>query len=146
MLWKPKQSYQLYQNMRYGHCLTWNNSTSQVEVHTCLFSRHWNLNDSNFTCATLGKNRIPVNKSYTKLNNFTCHNYNRQGARCKHCLEGYGHALFSDGNVCADSTSHRHLWILNFPFQILMVTLMYLIFIPLQIDATSSPFSVPIFR
>ena len=135
-----KNSEYLY--VRYGHCLTWNNSTSQVEVHTCLFTRHWNHNDSNFTCAMLGNYRIPVGIPHNKLNRFTCYSYNRQGTGCKHCLEGYGHPVFSDGNTCADCTSHRHFWILNLLFHLIMVTIMYLIFIPLQIDVTSSPLNV----
>ena len=72
----------------------------------------------------------------------TCKRYNRQGAQCQHCIDGYGPAAFFDGVTCADCSRHKYLWLLNLLFQLMMVTLLYLVVILFQIKGTSSPFNI----
>ena len=72
----------------------------------------------------------------------TCSPYNRHGAQCQHCINGYGPAAFSDGATCADCSRHKYVWLLNLAFQLMAVTLMYLVVILFQIKGTSSPFNI----
>ena len=77
-----------------------------------------------------------------ELNNMTCKPYNRYSAQCQHCMDGYGPAAFSDGVTCADCSGHKYLWLLNLAFQLMAVTLMYLVVILFQIKGTCSPFNI----
>ena len=125
--------------VQYGYCLTWNNSTNSAEIHRCLLD-HWEFNG---TCTGSHLNTfhiIPTNISGKELNYLTCETLNnRQGSLCKHCIDGYGPAVFSNGISCADCSKHRHLWILDVLFQLCMVTLLCIVVILLQIKGTSSP-------
>ena len=126
-----------YVHITRGHCLTWNNTTRDLEISRCLHILHdtkvcngyiWYSISSDITAPT--------------LNNVTCMPYNRQGAQCQHCINGYGPAAFSDGTTCADCSKHRYMWILNLLFQLMAVTLMYLVIILFQIKGTCSPFNI----
>lgn len=125
-------------------CLTWNNITEEVELHrTCLFTRFMIQDNTTKRCATLGgEYLVPANISGQELNRIICKNYNRQGRRCEFCIDGYGPAVFADGNICANCSTHRYLWIVYLFIQLVMITLIYFIFIHLQISMTSSPFNV----
>ena len=122
-----------------GNCLTWNSLTGSAELHQCLFSTLWDLKH---ICSNISSYWVSSNISGESLNQITCGGYNRKGAQCSQCIDGYGPAAFSDGVSCADCSKHKHLWILNLLFQLLMVTLMYIIFIPLQISAVASPHNI----
>ena len=123
-----------------GYCMTWDNVTQAV-VNRCLIShqafdscQHHSIVDADLV--------IPTNISGPELNYVTYKVYNRKGFHCRHCIDGYGPAAFSDGITCADCSKFRHLWILNLVFQLAMVTLMYIIVILFQIKGTSSPLNV----
>ena len=92
----------------YGQCMTWNNDTKDTEVGRCLFIHQ----DKRHMCNYNGYHRlvyyIPTNISGPELNRFMCSGYNREGAQCRQCIEGYGPALFSDGVTCADCSKHRY--------------------------------------
>ena len=118
--------------------MTWNNITHNVEVGRCLFTRKDDL------CKSYYSYSVPTNIVGPELNYFTCNIYNRQGAQCKRCIDGYGPAPFSDGVTCADFSKYKHLWVLHLFFQLMMVTLMYLAVIVLQVKGNSSPFNIMI--
>ena len=120
--------------------MTWNNATHDVEVSNCLFTHQ----DSCDHADSYNRYSISTTIAGPELNNFTCKDYNRQRAQCRQCIDGYGPAAFSDGVTCADCSKHKHLWILNLLFQLMMVTIMYLAVILLQIKGTSSPFNIMI--
>ena len=110
-------------------------------MHTCTHSHmHTRMHAQTHTHAHAHKvhylhpdsYRIPNNISDSTLNYVTCEGYNRQGTQCNQCIDGYGPLVFSDGDSCADCSKHRHLWLLNLLFQLTMLTLFYLVFIPLQ--------------
>ena len=126
----------------HGQCMTWNNVTKDVEVGRCLFI----YQDKRHMCDYNGYHKlvyhIPTNTSGSELNRFMCSGYNREGAQCRQCIEGYGPALFSDGVTCADCSKHRYHWILYFIFQLSMVTIMYLAVVLFEINGTASPFNV----
>ena len=127
-------------SIRYGYCLTWNNSTNSAEIHRCLLD-YWDGNS--FVCIRHYSSvyHVPINISRTELDYLTCQKLNnRQGSLCEHCIDGYGPALFSIS--CADCSKNRNLWILNVLFQLSMVTLLCLVIILLQIKGTSSPLNV----
>ena len=120
-----------------SYCLTWNNTTRDLEISRCLQIPH----ERNM-CNNYNRYSISSDIAGPTLNNVTCKPYNRQGAQCQHCIDGYGPAAFSDGTTCADCSKHRYMWILNLIFQLMAVTLMYLIVILFQIKGTCSPFNI----
>ena len=131
-----------YVYIKRGGCMTWNNSTREVEFHRCLYTALWHLNTTGYECTLPGFYRIPNTISGLELNREVCRSYNRKGLRCGECLSGFGPAVFSDGYTCADCSGYRNYWIFQLCFQLSMITFMYLIFIPLQINVASSPFNV----
>ena len=138
-----------------GNCMTWNNESNEAQVQNCLFTP---MNFANVTiCSTINLvnniinidnhnyntfYHIPVNLSGQELNSFTCKAFNRKGTQCRQCIDGYGAAPFTDGNSCYDCSKHKYLWIMNLFIQLFMTTVIYILFIPLQINATSSPFNI----
>ena len=127
-----------YIHVKQGICVTWDNATGSAEVHHCLFTK-WS---DNYTCTIHDVYRISTTATGEKLNHFTSGDYNRQGRYCSQCIDGYGPAVFSDDVICADCTKHRHLWILNFMFQLFMVTILCLLLMLFQIKGTSTPLNV----
>ena len=124
--------------IKFGYCMTWNNSTGEEELSRCLTM------DKN-TCmkhTIPNTDRISAKIPGEELNHITCDQYNRQGKQCAHCIDGFGPAAFSDGPECADCSKHRNLWMIYLLLQVSMVTLMYIIFILLQIRGTSSPLNI----
>ena len=120
-----------------SHCLTWNNTTRDVEISRCLYiHQDENLHDS--------YNWYSVSSYVTgpELNNLTCKPYNRYGPQCRFCINGYGPAAFSDGASCADCSKRKYLWLINLIFQLMAATLLYLVVVLFQINGTSSPFNI----
>ena len=134
----------------WGHCMTWNNATQDVEVSSCLFiHQDRNLKDPCYNYNELSMRKhsfytysIPINISGSELNRFVCGGYNRKGAQCRECIDGYGPAVFSDSGTCADCSKHQYHWILYFIFQLTMVTIMYLVVILFEINGTASPLNI----
>lgn len=120
-----------------GHCFTWNNATQDVEICRCLYRQNV-LN----SCDNSYMYSISTNISGPALNGIVCGAYNRHGTHCSQCIQGYGPAAFSDGITCADCSKHRHFWVLNLLFQLVMVSILYLVIILFQIKGTSSPFNI----
>ena len=120
-----------------SHCLTWNNATHEVQISRCLYIHQ----DSNL-CKNYNWYGVLSDTVGLELNDMTCRPYNRHGAQCQHCIVGYGPAAFSDGVTCTDCSRHKHLWLLNLAFQLMAVTLMYLVVILFQIRGASSPFNI----
>ena len=83
-----------------------------------------------------------MNISGEELNSFTCKAFDKKGTQCRQCIDGYGPAPFTNGNSCYNCSKHKYLWIMNLFIQLFMTTVMYILFIPLQINATSSPFNI----
>ena len=126
-----------YVYIMYGRCMVWDNSSHEVKISRCLFTRQ-GINQ----CRNYTSYGIPANLSAPDLNYMTCNSYNRQDTQCRQCTDGYGPAAFSDGITCADCSRQRHMWVLNLLFQLTMVTLMYSIVILFQVKGSSSPFNV----
>ena len=128
--------------VEHGYCLTWNNSTQSAELHRCFFSG-WSSNYS-LPYAWTGDHmdRIPLDTSRSALDSLSCGEYNRRGTQCRQCIDGYGPALFSDDIFCTDCSKYKHLWVLILLFQLIMLTLMCLVFIILKVNESGSPFNV----
>ena len=117
-----------------SHCLTWNND---VQISRCLYIyQGTNLCKDDNWYGILSDTMDP------ELNNITCKPYNRYGAQCQHCMDGYGPAAFSDGVTCANCSRHKYLWLLNLAFQLMAVTFMYLVVILFQMKGTCSPSNI----
>ena len=99
-------------------------------------------NYSSYYWHTIYSYSIPTNISGPELNRCVCSGYNRKGAQCRECIEGYGPAAFSDGVTCADCSKYRYHWILYFIFQLTMVTVMYLAVVLFGINGTASPINI----
>ena len=126
-----------YVNVAYSHCLTWNNATYNVQISRCLY-----IHQDRNICDSYYWYNVSSKITGLELNNVTCKPYNRQGVQCQHCIDDYGPAAFSDGVTCADCSKYKHFWILNLLFQMMMVTLLYLLVILFQVKGTCSPFNV----
>ena len=120
-----------------GHCLTWNNATNDIEISHCLY-----INQDLNLCGITDMYSVSNDVTGPKLNNVTCELYHRHGALCQYCIDGYGPAAFSDGVSCADCSRYKYFWLLNLLFQLMMVTLLYLVVVFFQIKGTCSPFNV----
>ena len=129
-----------------GNCMTWNNETDDAQIQCCLFTPQ-TFKDvclpiyPTLSNIALTAYPIPINTSGDEFDSITCRPFNRKGTQCKQCRDGYGPAPFVNGNSCYDCSEHQYLWILNIFIQIAMCTLMYILFIPLQICVTCSPFN-----
>ena len=124
-----------YIEIQDGHCITWNDETHTTDISLCLLTCLLNYD----VCGKYGSYRTSTNVSGPELNQMICGGYNRQGSYCKQCIDGYGPAVFSDSLICASCSKLKYLWILNLSMQLIIVTLMYLVVIILQVNATSSP-------
>ena len=132
--------------VRVGNCMTWNDETDDAQIQGCLFTPRTFKDvclpiSPTLNNMALNVYPIPINTSGDELDSITCGPFNRKGTQCKQCRDGYGPALFVNGNSCYDCSEHQYLWILNIFIQIAMCTLMYILFIPLQICVTCSPFN-----
>ena len=95
-----------------GHCMIWNNHDAGAEVGRCLFIyKKKTRNNACYKESMMYAYSIPTNISGSELNGFICKDYNRKGAQCRQCIDGYGPAVFSDGISCAE-TRHSYHWIL----------------------------------
>ena len=132
-----------YIYIKHGYCMTWNNQTNSEELQRCLLSQ-WDK--SNNTCTEMDHHfntyTISIDVSGNELNQLMCKAFNRQGTRCSQCLENYGPAVFTDSIYCADCSKYRHFWILQTLFQLLLSTLMCLLFTLFEIKGTSSPMNI----
>ena len=117
-------------------CLTWDNQTDSIHASYCLFIP--------VDLAWCKANCYEISTKLTgpELNKWMCGRLNRQGAQCKQCISGYGPAALSDGVSCADCSKHRHLWILNLLFQLLCLTITFMVITVLQIKGTASPWNI----
>ena len=122
------------------YCITWNRYSNSGEIAKCLRTNQKGIK-YHFT-RQFRKYEQSTNITGPELNNVTCNVYNRNGAQCRHCIDGHGPAVFSDGITCADCSQHRHHWVLNLLLQLTMVTVLYVIVVVYQINGTSSPFNV----
>ena len=126
-----------YIHVARSYCLTWNNATYDVQISRCLYIHQ----DTNL-CKNYNRYAVSSDTVGPELNNMICEPYNRYGAQCQYCMDGYGPAAFSDGATCADCSRYKYLWLLNLTLQLMVVTLMYLVVILFQTNGTCSPFNI----
>ena len=62
--------------IKHGNCMTWNNSTKQAELQSCLLSQ-WNFSKTCQRYIVSDTYRIPANLSGRDLNYIMCKGYNR---------------------------------------------------------------------
>ena len=119
-------------------CLTWDNQTDSICASYCLCP------PMDHALCREGYYEISSKLSGPELNEKMCGKLNRQGAHCKQCIGGYGHSVLSDGVSCADCSKHNYMWLLNLLFQLLLLTLMFILIIVLRIKGTASPWNIVI--
>ena len=125
--------------LRFGYCMTYNNTTGTTEYGTCPFIGHYNT----AYVADLFYIRLPSNVSL--LNEFMCGPLNREGPLCGRCKDGYGIALYSYTLQCSKCWGHGYGWVLYYFLELFPITVMYFLVVIFHIRATSSPLSAIVF-
>ena len=118
-------------SLQIQHCMAYDLDTRTQVVAYCLFeSMLERITD------------LPPNVS--KLNDFMCGHFNREGQLCGDCKKGYGPALLRNYE-CAKCSTKSYGWALYLLLEFLPITVFYLIIVTFQISATSGPLNVFIF-
>lgn len=115
--------------LKLGYCMTYEEGGG-FYVGICDNVHISNTTDDNYI-------RLPSNVS--DLNNYMCGPMNRKGMMCSECADGFGLAVFSIEQVCANCTGvwygvPLYLFIVFVP-----VTVFYFVIIFFHINVTSSP-------
>ena len=127
--------------LRFGYCMTYNNTTGTTEYGACPYIGHYN------TTTTSGDDsfyiQLPSNVSL--LNEFMCGPLNREGPLCGRCKDGYGIALYSYTLQCSKCWEHGYGWVLYYFLELFPITVMYFVVVIFHIRATSFPLSALVF-
>ena len=125
--------------LRFGYCITYNNTTGTTEYGMCPFIGHYN------TTYGAGIFYIQLPSNVSLLNEFMCGPLNREGPLCGRCKNGYGIALYSYTLQCSKCWGHGHGWVLYYFLELFPITVMYFLVVIFHIRATSSPLSAIVF-
>ena len=89
---------------------------------------------------------LPKNNSAETLNNLLCGPSNRKGVLCSQCKEGYSPSIFLRDKTCSycGDTSVQYGWI-YIVFELLAITLFFLIVVTFNISATSGSMNAFVF-
>ena len=125
--------------LRFGYCITYNNTTGTTEHGECPYIGHYNTTDIE------GIFYIQLPSNVSLLNEFMCGPLNREGSLCGRCKDGYGIALYSYTLQCSKCWGHGYGWVLYYFLELIPITVMYFLVVILHIRATSSPLSAFVF-
>ena len=125
--------------LRFGYCMTYNNTTGATEHGACPYIGHYNTTHIEDTFYI----QLPNNMSL--LNENMCGPLNREGPLCGRCKDGYGIALYSYTLQCSKCWGHGYGWVLYYFLQLFPITVMYFLVVIFHIRATSSPLSALVF-
>ena len=129
-----------YVLVRFGYCITYNNTTGATLYGTCPYIAHYNATT---LVGYFFYIQLPSNVSL--LNEFMCGPLNREGTLCGKCKDGYGTALYSYTLECSKCWGHGYGWTLYYFLELFPITMMYFLVVIFHIRATSSPLSALVF-
>ena len=113
------------------YCMTYDPVTRAQVVGYCLFE-------------SMLERIIDLPPNVSKLNDFMCGHFNREGQLCGDCKKGYGPALLTNYE-CAKCSTKSYGWALYLLLEFLPITVFYLVIVTFQVSATSGPLNVFIF-
>ena len=125
--------------LRFGYCMTYNNTTGATEHGACPYIGHYN------TTRIEGIFYIQLPSNVSLLNELMCGPLNREGPLCGRCKGGYGIALYSYTLHCSKCWGHGYGWVLYYFLELFSITVMYFLVVIFHIRATSSPLSALVF-
>ena len=125
--------------LRFGYCMTYNNTTGATEHGACPYIGHYN------TTRIEGIFYIQLPSNVSLLNELMCGPLNREGPLCGRCKGGYGIALYSYTLHCSKCWGHGYGWVLYYFLELFPITVMYFLVVIFHIRATSSPLSALVF-
>ena len=118
-------------SLQIQYCMSYNPVTRTQVVEFCLFE-------------SMLERIIDLPPNVSKLNDFMCGHFNREGQLCGTCKKGYGPALFTNYE-CAECSTKSYGWALYLLLEFLPITVFYLVIVTFQVSATSGPLNVFIF-
>lgn len=118
-----------------GNCMTYNAQEGMAYLAACPFG----LRDESEIYS-------PLPHNVSKLNDFTCSPYNREGMVCSECKAGYGPSVFTNNLECFKCSGLYHGWALYFFFELFPITVLFIIMSLLHIRLTSSGFNCLLFN
>ena len=118
-------------SLQIQYCMNYDPVTRTQVVGFCLFE-------------SMLERIIHLPSNVSKLNDFMCGHFNREGQLCGDCKKGYGPALLRNYD-CAKCSTKSYGWALYLLLEFLPITVFYLIIVTFQISATSGPLNVFIF-
>ena len=118
-------------SLQIQYCMSYNPVTRTQVVGFCLFE-------------SMLERIIDLPPNVSKLNDFMCGHFNREGQLCGTCKKGYGPALFTNYE-CAECSTKSYGWALYLLLEFLPITVFYLVIVTFQVSATSGPLNVFIF-
>ena len=96
-----------------GYCVTYNFSVVDIGLPVCPYF----LQNFSFCHKPLVNfYLVPFSLPLSKVNDFTCGAYNREGLLCSQCKPGYGPAVYAFSLMCVECSNGHHGWVLYFPF------------------------------
>ena len=109
-----------------GYCLTFDKATNETLLVNCPYNTA-NSHD-------LYKMYVVLNTSVSELNTFTCEPLNRAEVElCKRCLHNFGPSPFTLNTSCFDCSSPYHGWPLYLTFELIPLTIFFVLVTVLKI-------------
>ena len=121
-------------SLAFGYCATYSEDTrnSVLSVTLCPY-----FQSTGYNMTTPGYIQLPRN--LTQLNDYMCGPLNRKGLVCSECADGFGPAVNSFWYTCANCTDAWYKVPLFLIFELVPITVFYLIILAFQIGVTSAP-------
>ena len=115
----------------YGYCMTFDNDTKVTQVGKCFYTLFSQLNSSFFTV-------LPSNPS--KLNQFICSPWHREGNLCSQCEEPYGLSVANLYTKCVKCSLREGVgWLLFFILELVPVTILFAVVISFRVSIARPP-------
>ena len=121
-----------------GYCMTWHESEDIPVLARCPY--HY----LDYTQTADGYLQIQPEIKGENLTNFVCSHFNRTGELCNSCSENHGPAPFSYGITCGECQG-SYKWLYYLVFQLLVLTIMFIVCTLFMVQLTKSPFNVLVF-
>lgn len=118
-----------------GYCMTYDEEEGMAYLAACPFG----VRDESEMYSLLPQN-------VSKLNDFTCSPYNREGIVCSECKTGYGPSVFTQNLECFKCSGLYYGWSLYIFFELFPITILFIIMSLLHIRLTSSGFNCLLFH
>ena len=110
-----------------GNCMTYDIETEMAYLAACPFKPLHKLDSY-----------LPLPQNVSKLNEFVCSPFNRQGLVCSECKPGYGPSVYTYNLQCFECSGLYYGWTLYIFLELFPITLLFSIMTLLHIRLTSS--------